>query len=341
MPISSIIGIKGTGVYFPRKKVNVEHIAKTYGIDHSRIIKDHGVKEIHVASEHETEFYMATQAVKDALKDAKLSPKNIDLMIYCKGLTVKKSAAPSSSILIDELQAYKAYGFDLDAGFIGGLMGIHIANDIILNNPNINNAIVVASQEFDEIYLFDKSSRVKNMIFGDGAAAVVLSKQGANNSILSSTFIIDNYSGFVESLIRKEFREKSIMKRIMHSFNSLPVVKDIDGNKVMIKAAERWVDNSYRAIDLAVKRINLDFNDINHFIKTQLSLKETEMLAKRLNIDKNKIFNASSEKGHLGQADILSNLHMALKNIKMNNLDIIVLVAANYDCSSGAIVLRR
>ncbi|KKQ36051.1 MAG: hypothetical protein US52_C0011G0015, partial [candidate division WS6 bacterium GW2011_GWA2_37_6] len=64
---------------------------------------------------------------------------------------------------------------------------------------------------------------------------------------------------------------KSIMKRIMHSFNSLPVVKDIDGNKVMIKAAERWVDNSYRAIDLAVKRINLDFNDINILLYAFLS----------------------------------------------------------------------
>ena len=77
------------------------------------------------------------------------------------------------------------------------------------------------------------------------------------------------------------------------------------------------------------------------FIKTQLSKQETQILMQKLGIDGAKIYNASEEKGHLGHADILSNLHIALKNQNIKDLDILVLVAANYDCSSGSIVLRR
>lgn len=342
MPTTEIIGIKGSGVYFPKKKVRIESIAKNYGIDPNKVLQYHGVEEIHIAEHHETELYMATKAVEAALIDSKLSPKNIDLVVYCRGLTLKKSAAPYSSEIIKSINAKEGYGFDIEAGFIGGLMGIQIANDIIINNFNINNAVVVASQEFDEIYLFNKGqSRINQMVFGDGAAAVVLSKQALNNKILSSNFMIDHSSEFIEGLIRSEYKDKSILKKFIHRINPVAIIKDVAAAGFISKVYERLVVNTYSTINLSIKTANLDISDVSHFIKTQISLKETEMLAKMLDIDINKIYNASSEKGHLGQADILSNLHLALGNHDFRNMDIIVLVAANYDCSAGAIVLRR
>lgn len=337
-----MIGIKGTGVYFPKEKLEVKELAKRYKFDYRSLLSDHGVKQIHIANPKEDELFMAGKAVEEALKDAKLSYKDIDVIIFCKGITRQKTTRTYSSRIIENLKASDAYGFDIDGGLIGGLIGIQIANDIIKNNYAIENAVVVAAQEFDELYLFKgKTPRINNMVFGDGAAAVVLSQGAENNKILVSNFVIDHYTNFIDEVLLQSLHEDSKLQTFLNKFKSTDVVKKFQQQRTVSKMTERWVENAYKAIDACMKSINLDVSDINHFVKTQLSIKETNMLIQRLKIDPSKIYNSSSEKGHLGHADILYNLHTTLKNQELKNLDIIALVTANYDCSSGALVLRR
>jgi len=343
MPTSSMVGIKGSGAYFPKQQIEVKELAHKYRLNYSELLKDHGIKSIHLAGPNEGELFMATKAVQEALKDSQLKAQDINLVIFCKGLTRQKNARPLSSQIIEEIKATEAYGFDVEGGLIGGLLGIQIANDLIKNNFDINNAIIVAAQEFDEIYLFGGgSARFKNMVFGDGAAAIVLSKDAPNNKILTSDFVIDHDTSFIDELLAESLGKDGKLRKMFDKLkHTVVVVKNIGKKQKLSKLTDRWVENSYRVIASCMKSINLDVGDISHFIKTQLSLKETELLIKKLNIRTDKIYNTSSEKGHLGQADILYNLHSALKNPKLRNLDIIALVTANYDCSSGAIVLRR
>ncbi|MBN2459931.1 hypothetical protein JXB28_06625 [Candidatus Woesearchaeota archaeon] len=343
MPTSAMIGIKGTGAYFPKEKLDIKELANKYKFNYHSLLNDHGVKQIHIAGPKEDELFMATKAVQEALKDAKINAKDIDVVIFCKGITRQKTARTFSSMIIENLKAEEAaYGFDIDGGLIGGLIGIQVANDLIKNNYNIINAVVVAAQEFDELYLFKgNTSRINHMVFGDGSAAVVLSKEANNNKILASNFVIDHYTNFIDDILLKSLHEDSKLQHFMQRFKTTAIVKNVQNQKIISKMTERWVENAYKVVDFCMKSINLDVSDINHFIKTQLSVKETKLLGERLKIDTAKIYNASSEKGHLGHADILYNLHTTLKSPNLKNLDIIALVTANYDCSSGALVLRR
>jgi 3-oxoacyl-[acyl-carrier-protein] synthase-3 len=342
MPTSNMIGISGSGAYFPRQEVDVKQLAQKYHLNYLQLLKDHGIKRIHVASPSESELFMAIRATEEALRDSNLSPRDINVVIFCKGITRQKTARTISSQIIQEINATEAYGFDIEGGLIGGLLGIQIANDMIKNNYSTKNAIIVAAQEFDELYLFGGgAARVRNMIFGDGAAAIVLSKEANNNKILTSNFVIDHNTSFIDELLAESLTKDSKLHHVFEKLRGMAVVKTIRQKQSMSKLTERWVENSYRVIESCMKSINLDVSDINHFIKTQLSLEETERLCKKLNITPDRIFNTSSENGHLGHADILYNLHYTLKNPNLRNLDIIALVTANYDCSSGAIIIRR
>jgi 3-oxoacyl-[acyl-carrier-protein] synthase III len=342
MPTSHLIGIKGSGAYFPKQKIEVKELAEKYNLDYKQIFMDHGVKSIHVASPSENELFMALKATEQALKDSHISSYDINLVIYCKGLSHQKSIRSMSSEIIQKIKATAAYGFDIEGGLIGGLIGIQIANDIIKNNYYVRNAIIIASQEFDELYLLGGgAARVKNMIFGDGAAAVVLSKDCGINSILVSDFVIDHNTSFIDDMLAENYRKSSAIKKIFNKLSVNTVVKKITKKQNFLKLTERWTENSYEVIESCIKSIHLDISDINYLIKTQLSLKETELLIKKLEISADKIYNSSTECGHLGHADILFNLHSTLKNLNLHNMDIIALVAANYDCSSGAIIIRR
>ncbi|MBD3204280.1 hypothetical protein GF327_08355 [Candidatus Woesearchaeota archaeon] len=340
MPTSKIIGIKGTGVYYPNKKVKVETLVREFDVENLKIIKDHGINEIHTSNPRETEFFMAKQAVLDSLKNSNLTPDKIDLMIYCRGLKKRVSPRNFSSRIIKEIDADNAYGFDIDSGFLGGLIGIHVGNEILANSFYLKNALVVASQEFDEMYLFGSGSRINQMIFGDGAASVILTRDTKNNKILESNFIIDHYTNFIDELIQDELKDKSFFNKLFN-LEFLSRVKKIYGVNLISTLTQRWVDNSCKVIKSSLDSLNLDIKDINHVIKSQLSLRETACLARKLDISPERIYNSSYEKGHLGHADILSNLHIAMEKTKFKNLDIIVVLASNYDCSSGAVIIRR
>ena len=341
MTTSKLVGIQGTGVYFPKRKVSIERIAKEYRLDHMKLVKEYGINEIHVADSQENEIFMAVKSVEDALRDANITPDKIDLVIYCKGLRKKGSLRNYSSWIIEHINAVNAYGFDIDSGFIGGLIGIHIANDIISNSFYMNNALVIGSQDFDEMYFYRTNSRrVRYMVFGDGAATVILGKDNEKNKILTSNFIIDHYTELIDELLEEELNEKSKLKKFM-KLGFLSFGKNIGTMKVINTLNQRWVENTFKVIESCMSTLNLDLSDIDHLIKSHLSSYETEMLAKKLCIEQGKIFNASVEKGHLGHADILSNIHLTMKCRELKNLDIIVVAASNYDCSSGALVLRR
>ena len=341
MPVNEINGILGSGVYFTKNKMKVEDLAKKYNLDYKSMVEEHGIIEIHVADNNETELLMAEKAAKDAISDSKLTADRIPLVIYCKGLSRKKLTMPCSSLIIEKLGIKNAYGFDIDAGFIGGLIGIQIANDIISSNPNIDNALVVASQEFDELYLFgDEASRLKHMIFGDGAAAVILSKSAVNNKIIASSFIIDHYTNFLNDLLWEGTKDTNIVNKAIHEMDVMAIVKKFHGTKIMSKLTERWVENAWKSVNVCLSSVNLDIKDVDHFVKTQLSIAETKMLSGKLNIDPSKIYNSSSDRGHLGHADILSNMHLTLKGATLRSLEVVAVIASNYDCSAGSIVLR-
>jgi 3-oxoacyl-[acyl-carrier-protein] synthase-3 len=335
-------GIIGSGCYFPKKKISVDALAKTCHIDPTSLLKDHGVNYITLADPNETEEFMATEAVKSALADAKINSDKVDLLIYCTGLSKRTSDRPFSSKVIENIKAKGAYGFDINAGFIGGLMGIHLACDILGNNPSFRNAVVASAQDFDALNLFGgDASRLQHMVFGDGGSAVVLAKNSVNNNVLSFSFIIDHYTNYVDDLLREGFEEESIVKKLIREMDITRLFKKTYVRNIMSKLTVRGAENTVRAIRTSLSAVNLEIQDIDHIVKTQLSLRETEILAKELKLNMSKFHNSSAEIGHLGSADILANLHYALKNEVLRNLEIIAILAANYDCSSGAIVIRR
>src|SRR4030042_406504 len=110
MPTSNMIGIIGSGAYLPKQEIEVKELAHKYHLNYHDIIKDHGIRRVHLANSSESEVFMATRAVEDALDDSRLPPQNIDLVIYCKGISKQKTARPISSQIIEKIKASEEYG---------------------------------------------------------------------------------------------------------------------------------------------------------------------------------------------------------------------------------------
>ncbi len=120
---------------------------------------------------------LAEQAVKKALKKAQLDPKAIDYII----------TVSCTGIMIPSLDAYLINSLGLrqdvvrlpvtEMGCAAGVSGIIYAKNFLKANPN-KRAIVVAVEAPTATFQLDDYSMVNvvsSAIFGDGAAAVILS----------------------------------------------------------------------------------------------------------------------------------------------------------------------
>lgn len=162
--------IIGTGSALPKtivKNADLEKIVNTTdewistrsGIKQRRICKDENINELAVIS------------AKEAITNAKIKVETIDLII-CATMG-GDFVTPSTACYIQKEIGATCPAFDINAACSGFIYALDIANNYFYNE-NIRNILVVVAENISK-YL-DWSDRATCVLFGDGAAAVVLGK---------------------------------------------------------------------------------------------------------------------------------------------------------------------
>ena len=91
-------------------------------------------------------------------------------------------AFPSTACLLqDKLGLEKVASFDLEAACSGFLYALDVA-DALISSGRYQNALVVGAEKMSSI--LDWEDRTTCVLFGDGAGAAVLSKQGSGPRLL-------------------------------------------------------------------------------------------------------------------------------------------------------------
>ncbi len=187
-----------------------------FGVTSRNFAVDYRTGE-NIRNEYNSDF--CYKAVKEALRKVQMSPKKIGLLITATN--TPDYALPQMSALIQEKIGFKnLIAFDLRGGCSAPLQAIFIAENFIKNGL-VDNAIVVGSEDFSGTYyhflLKNKSNYLvkdlmSSLIFGDGAAAVVVSKNKIGDhpleieDIVSQSSFVDWPSGFIVSLSGSKIR---------------------------------------------------------------------------------------------------------------------------------------
>src|SRR5207237_1866348 len=129
-----------------------------------------GIRERRIASESEALSDLALPAARDALAQAGLEGKDIDLLIVAT-VTPDMSFPSTAAILADRLGATDAAAYDLAAGCTGFMYAVAQAYGMVAGGL-AQKALVVGGDVLSKI--LDWSDRSTVVLFGDGAGAVVL-----------------------------------------------------------------------------------------------------------------------------------------------------------------------
>src|SRR3989338_3919290 len=164
------VGIIGLGKYLPEKVLTNKELEKMVDTTDEWIITRTGIKERRIAKSDEATSDMAVEAAKRALKNACLSPKDIDLVIVAT-ITPDMFFPSTGCIVQHKLGMRHIPAFDISVACSGFIYGIAIANQFI-SSGTYKYALIIGAEKLSSIT--DWSDRTTCVLFGDGAGAAVL-----------------------------------------------------------------------------------------------------------------------------------------------------------------------
>jgi len=306
--------ITGWGKYLPDKIMTNEDLEEIVDTSDEWIRSRTGIKQRYIADENETTSDLAFEAAKEALNNANLDAKDLDMIIVAT-VTPDMPFPATSCILEDRLGADHAATLDIEAGCSGFVYGVSVANQFIATGM-YDNILVVGSETLSKI--MDWEDRNTCVLFGDGAGAAVLQPVD-KGGFLSFDLGSDGSGG--ESLYMpgggslNPASEETVKDRLHY-------IK-MEGNQVFKFAVKRMGQASLDVLEKA----NYKAEDVDLFIPHQANTRIISAAAKRLNLDDDEVYVNLPEYGNTSSASVPIAMAEAKDNGLIKNGDKIVLVA--------------
>ncbi|WP_142413651.1 beta-ketoacyl-ACP synthase III [Hathewaya massiliensis] len=346
--------ILGTGMYVPKKILTNEELSNMVDTSNEWIVSRTGIRERRI-SEGEDIVELAYRAGKNALENANLSPLDLDLILVSTSSC--KSFFPSAACEVQNLLGAKnAAAFDILAACSGFVYALSSAKAYI-NSGMYKNILLIGSEVLSKV--IDWEDRNTCVLFGDGAAAMVLS-QGEEESILDVLLgadgskskvltcgAMDFYTPFIKDELKisdtSDKEETEANSKLYKGNNKLHKDKAEINSKIMMNGKEVFkfaVTKVEECIRDLLSRNNETFDEIDYIVCHQANYRIIETVAKRLSVPMNKFYINLDRYGNTSSASIGIALHeMYEKNlIKHNNK--IILVGFGAGLTWGAALLK-
>ncbi len=316
--------ILGTGSYLPELSVSNEKLAEMMDTSDEWIRSRTGIEKRHIAVT-ETTASMAVAAAREALRDAGVLPKELDLIIVASVST--DHYFPSVSCEVQSaLGADKAVAFDINAACSGFLFGLGVARAYFMSGT-YEKALVIGAETLSKMMNWEDRSTC--VLFGDGAGAAVVER--AENGIISMVQGSDGSKGKVLTCINRPTNNPFTKERGAFALD----YTHMEGQEVY-KFAVRTVP---KAIEEVLSAGNISAEEIKYFVLHQANIRIIEAVAKRIGQPMQKFPTNLQKCGNISAGSVPILLDTIHKEGKLQKGDKIVLAGFGAGLTWGAALL--
>ena len=321
------IGIIGLGMHVPAKVVTNADIEKMVETTDEWIRSRTGIQERRIAEPGTTTSDLAYEAAVEALKNATLDPKDLDLIIIAT--TTPDMLFPSASCLVQQrLGAKSAVCFDLSAACSGSVYAMITAQQYLLNG-RYRNALVVGAEVLSGF--IDWTDRSTCILFGDGAGACVLAPV-ARGGILATDMGADGSAAellYMPGGGSKYPPSHSSVDQRLHFLR-------MNGAEIFKLAVRRMADSAKRVMELG----QITPEHVECFIPHQANTRIIEAVAKFADLPIEKVYMNLQRYGNTSAASNLIALYEAVRDGVIKKDDHVVMVAFGAGLTWGSILLQ-
>jgi 3-oxoacyl-[acyl-carrier-protein] synthase-3 len=304
-------GILGIGRYESDRVWTNKDLEKMMDTSDEWIRTRTGIEERRIAPDEVDTSQMAYEAAVRALEDAELTAQDIDLILVAT--VTPDYPFPSVACMIqDKLGAVDAAALDIGAACAGFMYGMVTAKQFI-DNGTYRHILVVGAEKLSKVV--DWTDRSTAVLFGDGAGAVVVGPVSDGKGILSYELGADGSGG--KYLYQDEFIK-------------------MNGREVF-KFAVRQMGQT--AVNV-VQKAGLKTEDIDFLVPHQANVRIMDAACERLGLPKERMSVTVKKYGNTSSASIPMALVEALKDGRIKDGDVIVLIGFGGGLTWGGIALR-
>jgi 3-oxoacyl-[acyl-carrier-protein] synthase-3 len=307
--------IVGTGSYLPPKIITNIELEKTLDTTDEWITSRTGIKERRVV-ENQSTCDLALEASRKALEMAEMKASEIDLIIL--STTTPDKIFPATATMLQDRVGASCPAFDLQAVCAGFVFALTTAQQYIENGV-YKNILVVGSETMSKIV--DWNDRSTAILFGDGAGAVVVSK--------------DNTTGIKHSKLCSDGRYLSSLHVNNNGINETGTI-EMMGNEVYRIAVNRLSDLAGETL----KDCNMTSDDLAWMVPHQANIRIISAVAKRINLPMSKVILTIEKHGNTSAASIPLALDVGIRDGRIKKGDSLLFEGIGGGFSWGSLLVE-
>jgi 3-oxoacyl-[acyl-carrier-protein] synthase III len=304
-------GIVGIGRYLPEKIVTNADLEKVMDTSDEWIRTRTGIEERRIADENTNTSDMGLVAAQNAIKNAGISPEDIDLILVAT-VTPDQPFPSVACMLQERLGAKKAAAMDVSAACAGFMYGI-ITGKQFVESGAYKYVLVVGVEKLSKIT--DWNDRNTAVLFGDGAGAVIVGEVSEGRGILSFELGADGTGS-------------------KHLYQDEYII--MNGREVFKFAVRQMGESCVHVLEKA----GLTKDDVDFLIPHQANIRIMEASRQRLELPVEKMSKTVHKYGNTSSASIPISLVEEIEAGKIKDDDLIVMVGFGGGLTWGAIAIR-
>ncbi len=316
--------LRGFGSYVPDQPVDNTELSKKVDTSDEWIRTRTGIHQRRFAPSTQATSDLAFHAAQRAIADAGISHDEIDLVIVAT-ITPDMAFPSTACLLQNKLGLGKVASFDIEAACSGFLYALDIA-DGMLTTGRYQNALVVGAEKMSSI--LDWEDRSTCVLFGDGAGAAILSKQGKGPKMLGFYCGAD---GSNPSLLCQP-GGGSKCPASLSSIETRQHFLKMNGREIF-KSAVRVMESASRKL---LDDLGYTVEQVDLVIPHQANFRIVESLSQRLEVPLDKFFCNLEKYGNTSAASVPLAFDEArrAKRLKEGDLGLLVAFGAGLTWSS-------
>lgn len=310
----------GIGACMPKRIVHNRDLDPKLETSHEWIMERTGIEQRYIAGDGEFTSTLAAGAVMEAIQDAGIEASTIDLIIVAT--TTPDDTMPATATKVQHrIGAKNAAAFDMNAACSGFVYAMTTANSFIVSGA-ARRVLVIGAETYSRI--MDWNDRSTCVLFGDGAAALLLEATEGEHGILSSKIYTDgafthqlNTSGGVSTTQHAGFLTMAGKEIFRHASSKMP-----------------------EAVTLAMESLGLSLDAIDWLVPHQANQRILASVAQKLAISEERVISTVAKHANTSAASIPLALYAGVKDGRIQRGQLIACPALGAGLTWGCTVIR-
>ncbi len=341
-PNNVSVGIVSAGMYLPAPVLTAADIAAESGLPEWVVRDKLGIHQKHMAGPDDHPNAMAVKAALDCLSKCDIPPEEIDVVL-CTTEEWREYLLWTTGIhLAYEIGATNAWGIDLHMRCCTTVGALKIAKDMMIADPDINTILIAGGYRIGDLINL-KNTRTSFLFnIGAGAGAMLLRKNWPRNHVLGAHMITDGSMSkhvIVPASGTMQFPTDAAVAQGLFYFDL------VEPEAMKARLNQVSMDNWMFCIDEALRKSGglggrpLTRADVDFLNMVLIKPSGYRDVLGRLGLTEEQgVYNAHI--GHIGEQDSIINIVEGLKQGRLKDGDVMIIVGAGIGYVWGAACVK-